>query len=144
LSPNFNPLIIPYQPFCNSSLVSFGVVPNDLDDIFLPIRTSNKFRRTSKDKVVFVGAERGGFGVNCNNTKIHKSKLCIDDDDDSHVDVNNDSNVDDHMDDTSTSHNGSSTHIGVDDEDSFSHISDSQSGISIPSIRMAIQIHSST
>jgi hypothetical protein len=117
-------------------------VPDDLDNIFLPIHTSNKFRPTSKDKVVFVGAERGGFGVNCNNTKIHKSKPRIDDD--SHVDIDNDSHVNDNMDDTSTSHNGSSTHIGVDDEDSFTHISDSQSGISIPSIQMAVQIHSST
>jgi hypothetical protein len=80
-SPNFNPLVIPYQPFHNFSLALFGVVSDDLDDIFLPIHTSNKFRRTSKDKVVFVDAERGGFGVNCNNTKIHKSKPCIDDDD---------------------------------------------------------------
>jgi hypothetical protein len=72
---------------------------------------------------VFASAEHGGFGVNCNNTKIHKSKPCIDDD--SHVDVDNDSNVDDCMDGTSTSHNGSSTHIGVDDEESFTHISDS-------------------
>jgi hypothetical protein len=97
-SPNFNPLIIPYQPSRNSSLASFGVVLDDLDDIFLPIHSSNKFRRTSKDKVVFVGAERGGFGANCNNTKIYRSKPCIDDDD---------SNVDDHTDGTSTSHNGS-------------------------------------
>jgi hypothetical protein len=74
---------------------------------------------------VFVGAECGGFGVNCNNTKIHKLKPCIDDDD---------SGVDGHTDGTSTSHIGSSPHIGVDDEDSFTHISDSQSGISIPSI----------
>jgi hypothetical protein len=133
LSPNFNSLIIPYQPSCNSSLASFGVVQNDLDGIFLPIRTLNKFRCMSKDKVVFIDAKCGGFGVNCNNTKIHKWKPCIDDDD-SNVDINNDSNVDDHMDGTSTSYNGSSTHIGVDDEDSFTHISDSQSGISIPSI----------
>lgn len=111
-------LFVPYQPSRDSSLASFGVVPDDdLDDIFLPLRTTNKFRRSSKDKVVFVGAERGGFGVNNVQSKLHRSGPLHGNDDDC---------------------------VEEEEEDCFTHISDSQSSISIPSIRLGARILSST
>lgn len=97
-------LFIPYQPSRDSSLASFGVVPEELDDIFLPLRTTNKLRRSSEDKVVYVG---GGGGKG----KIGYRRGSIDDE----------------------------------EEDTYTHISDSQSSAtSIPSIRMAVNIRSST
>ena len=98
-------LFVPYQPTRDSSLASFGVVPDDLDEIFLPLRTTNKFRRSSKDKVVLVNGGRGGsggFGIGIHHSSIH------------------------------------------DDEDANTHISDSQSSTSIPSIRLGARIRSST
>lgn len=90
-----------------------------MDDIFLPLRTTNKFRRSSKDKVVFVGAERGGFGVNNVQSKLHRSGPLHGNDDDC-------------------------VEEEEEEEDCFTHISDSQSSISIPSIRLGARIRSST
>lgn len=105
-------LHIPYQPTRDSSLASFGVATDELDDIFLPLRTSNRFRRSSKDKVVLVNGGRGGsgaIGIGINRSAAFGYNM------------NN-----------------------LDDEDASTHISDSQSSVSIPSIRLSARIRSST
>ena len=114
-------LFMPYQPSRKSSLASFGLVPDDLDEIFLPSkRATNKFRRSHKDKVAHV-ASGGGITIsntnNINNDKvIRKTNSSIDEDEE------------------------------LDDDllTSFS-FSDSQSDLtSIPSIRLGARVYSST
>lgn len=109
-------LFVPYQPSRKSSLTSFGFVQDDeLDDIFLPLRTTNnKFRRSSKDKVVFVGG-----GGDCDNV-VRESLI--------HEDGN-----------------GAVFGETIPEDDAMTYLSDSQSSlISIPSIHMGVRINSST